>query len=257
MGSRCTRRPARAGSTPRAARHCCATSCVARGQAARCSDCAGASGTTPRRPCAHHPKEGLQGWDGRGRQVAVDRSTWTPFPSCAGSQPACLHHASTGRPPPLRGRANGLANRARFAYAHRACFTYAPHTPTDHGSMPVAAASSKIPDDAVGACLLRSTSGFAATILTFGVLFPRCFPITVFCPSDAWRASAARRTRPSSRTCSRRSISAPLSGLCDPGKNRLFSFWVGRQFSGPPRRHDCRHAADRHPVSRPYRTEPR
>ncbi len=33
--------------------------------------------------------------------------------------PACSWNAPAGRPPPLRGRANGVANRARFAYAQR------------------------------------------------------------------------------------------------------------------------------------------
>ena len=57
--------PARAGSTPRVARRCCATSCVARGQAARSSDCARAGGAATRRSRAHHPEKSLRGWDGR------------------------------------------------------------------------------------------------------------------------------------------------------------------------------------------------
>ena len=57
--------PARAGLTPRVARRCCDTSCVARGQAARSADCAGASGAATRWPCPHHPEEGLRRWDGR------------------------------------------------------------------------------------------------------------------------------------------------------------------------------------------------
>jgi hypothetical protein len=52
---------------PRVERRCCATSCVARGQAARSSGCARASGAAAQRPRTDHPEEGIRRWDGRGR----------------------------------------------------------------------------------------------------------------------------------------------------------------------------------------------
>ena len=66
MGSRCTRPPARAGLTPRAARRCCAMSCVRRSRKSEWSSNPMASWPEARLRAAHHPEKGLRLWDGRG-----------------------------------------------------------------------------------------------------------------------------------------------------------------------------------------------
>ena len=97
MGSPCTRPPARAGSTPRVARHCCAMSCVARGQAARSSNCARAIGATPRRPRSHHPEEGVRRRDGCGRHGSTV-AQGLPATSQAGFCPPKPPRDSTSTP---------------------------------------------------------------------------------------------------------------------------------------------------------------
>ena len=67
MASRCTRPPAQAGSTPRVERPCFDMSCSRRSRKSEWSNAPTASWPKARLRASHHPQEGLQRWDGRGR----------------------------------------------------------------------------------------------------------------------------------------------------------------------------------------------
>ena len=91
----------------------------------------------------------------RGGEASRTAGFWLvrkPLGGASGA-PACSWSAPAGRPPPLRGRANGLADRARFAYAlsltlfRLRSFAYAPSeesvadVPTGGWSEPIACQS--------------------------------------------------------------------------------------------------------------------